>query len=194
MIVVVCLAIGIALRLASGRNLHGLSSVSLRGETALLGLLLAQAAVPALHLVGNGARVAFYVWLATFPGIIGVAWLNRRAPGMLVLGAGLLLNFVVIAANGGMPVVAAAMQAGRAPLVLPGIPAGDFVHVLASSTTRLPWLADVVGLPGPSWLRAVVSPGDLLLFVGIVAFVGAASGRGIPLEGELTATLNGQTS
>lgn len=178
MIVAVCLAIGVALRVASGRDLQGLSSVSLRGEGALLGLLLAQLAVPALHLAGTSARVAFYVWLATFPAIVGAAWLNRRAPGMLALGAGLFLNFVVIAANGGMPVLVAAMQAARASLVVPGIPAGDFVHILVTGATRLPWLADVVALPGPSWFRAVVSPGDILLFVGVIAYVGRVGDRG----------------
>lgn len=174
MIVLICLAVGILLRVASGGDFRSLSDAKLRGETALVGLLLAQLAVPGLHLAGTSARAAFYIWLATFPAIIGVAWLNRHSPGMLMLGTGLLLNFVVIAANGGMPVLLPAMQAARASLVTPGIPAGDFVHVLAGGSTRLPWLADVVALPGPSWLRAVVSPGDLLLFGGVIAFAASA--------------------
>lgn len=174
MIILTCLAIGLLLRLASGRDLSGLSATRLRGESALLGLLVVQLAVPALHLAGTSARAAFYVWLATFPAIAGVAWLNRRAPGMPILSAGLVLNFVVIAANGGMPVLVSAMEATRSSLAVPGIPAGDFVHVLLGHATRLPWLADVVALPGPSWLRAVVSSGDLLLFAGIIAYAAGA--------------------
>jgi len=57
------------------------------------------------------------------------------------------------------------------------IAATDFVHVAASAATRLPWLADVIPVTGPSWLRSVASPGDLMLFAGIVAFLAVAGVR-----------------
>lgn len=174
MIVALCLIIGLALRLMTARGLRTLADMPLIGEGWLIGLLLAQAVVPVLHVTGLAARIAYFVWLATFPMMAGAACANRKAPGMAILGAGLLLNLIVIAANGGMPVF------GAAATMLTGvphtfqIPATDFVHVLGATGTRLPWLADTIPLPGPSWLRAVASPGDLLLFVGIMAFLGGA--------------------
>jgi hypothetical protein len=171
-IIVICLLVGLALRIATGRGLHSLSEAQLKGETFLVGLLVAQAVVPLLDLTGPGARIAYYVWLCTFPCMAVVAWLNRRSPGMAVLGVGLALNFAVIAVNGGMPVFGEAVAMVKAGAQAAAIPPGDFVHVLGTAATRLPWLADVVPLPGPAWLRAVVSPGDLLLFAGIVGFLG----------------------
>jgi hypothetical protein len=171
-IVVTCLIVGLGLRIATGARLGTLPSAKLRGETTLMVLLVAQAVVPTLQLSGSGARIAFYLWMATFPVLVGVAWVNRRAAGMAVLGAGLLLNFVVIAANGGMPVFTAAIELVSSAAARSGaIPTGDFVHVVGTAATRLPWLADVIPLSGPAWVRMVASPGDLLLYVGIVAFL-----------------------
>jgi hypothetical protein len=157
-----------------------LAETKLRGETLLLVFLVLQAVLPLAHLTGIVARIAFLAWLATFVCIIVIAWVNRREPGIAMLGVGLLLNFVVILANGGMPVFIEAVQAVKATAASIPITAGDFIHVLGTAATRLPWLADVVPLPGPSWIRAVVSPGDLLLFAGIVAFVAMAGERPAP--------------
>ena len=181
MIILVCISLGLTLRVATGRSFSELAEYKLRGESLLLLLLVAQAALPLVQLTGIAGRVAFFVWLATFPCMIGVAWLNRRQPGMPMLGLGLLLNAAVIAANGGMPVFDVAAQTVRASAQALTIPTGDFVHVVASAATRLPWLADIVPIPGPEWLRVVVSPGDLLLFAGVVALVATigSSARGL---------------
>jgi hypothetical protein len=181
MIILACIVIGLALRVATGRSLRGLSESRLRGESLLLVLLVSQAALPLVQLTGVAARVAFYVWLATFPCMIAVAWVNRREPGMPMLGIGLLLNLAVIAANGGMPVVEVAAQIARGSAQALTIPAGDFVHIAGSATTLLPWLADVIPLSGPEWLRIVVSPGDLMLFAGVIALV-ATLGSQRPLR------------
>lgn len=175
MIVIVCLAIGVGLRLVCGHGLRTLESVRLRGESWLIALLVVQSTVPVLHLTGSGARVAFFIWLATFPLMIGVAWVNRGSAGMTLLAAGLLLNLAVIVANGGMPVFAEAVSAIRATSQGVRIPPTDFVHVAGTASTRLRWLADAIPLPGPTWLRAVASPGDLLLSAGIVSYLGRAA-------------------
>ena len=177
MILIICLAVGLALRVLSGRGLSSLAHARLRGETPLLLLLLLQALLPLLRLTGGAAHVAFYFWLATFPVLASVAWLNRSQPGMAVLGLGLLLNFVVIGVNGGMPVLPAAIVAVTGTARLHSIPAGDFVHLVGSGMTRLPWLADSLPLPGPTWLRSVASAGDCLLFVGVAAYLAAAQTR-----------------
>ena len=179
MILIVCLTVGLVLRVLSGRRMSDLAHARLRGETALLLLLLLQALIPLLRLTGGAAQLAFYAWLATFPLLASVAWLNRSQPGMVVLGAGLLLNFVVIATNGGMPVLPTAIVAATgAAGGVHTIPLGDFVHLVGSSASRLPWLADVLPIPGPTWLRSVASAGDCLLFVGIAAYLAGAEPGG----------------
>jgi hypothetical protein len=175
-IIGLCLALGLLLRLASGRRLSDLAHAKLRGETLLMGLLVAQALPSVLRLTGPAARIAYAVWLATFPCLVVVAWLNRRSPGMAMLGVGLFLNLVVIALNGGMPVSSLAIMAVKPGSSASHIPVTDFVHVLATSATRLPWLADIIPVTGPSWARMVASAGDCLLFAGIIAFLAAADG------------------
>lgn len=176
MILVFCIVLGLFLRAASGRPLSRLTGLRLRGEGPLLLLLCVQAALPLVELTGVVARIAFWVWLGTFPLLVGVAWANRRQPGMPVLGAGLALNAVVIALNQGMPVSEQAVLSVGSASVAHNIPAGDFVHVLVSATTRAVWLADVIPVPGPTWMRSIASVGDCLLFVGVVVFLAIASG------------------
>jgi hypothetical protein len=176
MIVLVCIGLGLALRFASGRHLADLGGVHLWGEGALLALLVVQLVLPSLTLTGAGARVAFLAWAATFPLTAGVAWVNRREPGMAMLGLGLILNFAAIASNGGMPVFASAAALAKPGIHALSIPATDFIHVLGTSASRLPWLGDVIPITGPAPVRSVVSAGDVLLFAGIIGFLGAAHG------------------
>lgn len=180
MILVLCIASGMLLRLAGGRNLADLSRAGLKGETVLLILLAAQALPPVLGVTGGAARIAYWVWVATFPCLVWIAWLNRRSPGVLMLGLGLLLNLTVILANGGMPVFALAIAAIKPGTVGPVIAATDFVHVAGTTATRLPWLSDIIPIAGPAWLRSIASPGDCLLFAGVAAFLAASAADSPP--------------
>jgi hypothetical protein len=181
-IIVLCLVVGLALRLVTGHSFRGLAATTLRGETFLLFLLVSQAVLPLVQLTGNAARFAYYVWLAIFPCMIAVAWLNRHERGIPLLGAGLLLNLVVVALNGGMPVLSDAVRAAGSSAQVVAIPVGDFVHLIGTAATRLPWLADIIPLPGPAWLHSVASPGDLLLWAGIIAFIGGTEGSRVPRQ------------
>ena len=59
------------------------------------------------------------------------------------------------------------------------MPVGDFIHVLGGMVTRLPWLADAIPLPAAPVSRVVPSAGDLLLYVGVVAFIAGARARAV---------------
>lgn len=100
-------------------------------------------------------------------------WFNRDKKGVLILGLGLFLNLLVIALNRGlMPMTPDTIQAlfpehpisawligsrpGRSKNII--LPAGD---------TRLAWLSDSLLLPEWfPWTRAL-SPGDLLVAIGV---------------------------
>ena len=89
-------------------------------------------------------------------------WLNRDLTGIWIGGLGVLMNFTVIALNGGMPVLLAAAEiAGHdGELIL------DAKHVPLDQSTRLPFLADVLPLP-----NTVLSLGDVMLAIGVGAFL-----------------------
>ncbi|HJX07989.1 MAG TPA: DUF5317 family protein [Actinomycetota bacterium] len=90
---------------------------------------------------------------------------NRWIPAGYVMIAGLLLNLVVVVANGGMPVRAEAITtSGGDPAVLQDATVGK--HHLMSDDDVLWHLGDVIGVPEP--IGVVLSPGDVLLYGGMV--------------------------
>lgn len=100
-------------------------------------------------------------------------WFNRHLVGIKILGLGLVLNLLVILLNGGlMPISPETVQAlypqtplstwqtwfhpGRSKNIL--LPVGE---------TRLAWLSDSILLP--EWFPSTwaLSPGDLLIVLGV---------------------------
>ncbi len=105
--------------------------------------------------------------LLSYLPILAVVIANRDKPGMWLAGFGILMNFTVIAANGGMPVLAEAAQiAGR--LDSPPVVA-DYKHVLLTRDTFLPLLGDV--MPIRVIQGQVLSLGDIFLAVGLGRFL-----------------------
>ncbi|MFQ5517987.1 MAG: DUF5317 domain-containing protein [Acidimicrobiia bacterium] len=102
--------------------------------------------------------------LASYVPLVVLAYVNRTRPGMALAGVGMALNFAVIAINGGMPVLPAAVDlvGGSLPLQL------DAKHVLLDDTSILIFLADIIPL---RWLGQVLSIGDVLLAVGLAQFL-----------------------
>jgi hypothetical protein len=163
--------LGILLRLLRSGSLRNLSEVKLRGEGFLLGIFTAQMLIMLLPLPAAWHAAAYLVWITTFPPLVLIAWWNRREPGLWAIGLGLLLNFLVVVSNGGMPVSAAAALVVNPALAVLRIPATDFAHVLLSAGTRLPWLADIIPLPGPAGIRGLLSIGDCFIILGIALFI-----------------------
>ena len=99
------------------------------------------------------------------------AWLNRGLAGMPILMVGLLLNFVVIVANGGwMPITpqTANLLAGKDVLQFMNLGSrfGEKDILLLTQNTHLEFLADHF-LP-PAWFpyKAAFSLGDILISIG----------------------------
>jgi hypothetical protein len=116
--------------------------------------------VAGAQLVGSGpARPALVFGLAGFWLVLnlrGRRWSVRIALLLILVGGA--MNAAVIAANGAMPYRSAETHTTAK-------------HVPMDAGTRLAWLADIIPCPP---LRAQVSVGDLVLFVGIGAFVAVA--------------------
>ena len=87
---------------------------------------------------------------------------NRMISGVRLTLIGLLLNIVVIVANGRMPVSGQAVQS----MSLADVPLSDLRHGIADSGSFLSFLGDVIPAGG-----GVFSIGDILMAVGLFVFL-----------------------
>ncbi|WP_232295123.1 DUF5317 domain-containing protein [Parafrankia sp. EUN1f] len=113
-------------------------------------------------------------WILASASLVVFTLTNRRLPGLGLLCAGVILNAVVINANGGdMPV--SAWAADRAGVPIEEVTASHF-HTVADSQTSLRLLSDILPLPMPG-SAAVVSFGDVLMAAGLGLFGGVGPVR-----------------
>ncbi|HYY08668.1 MAG TPA: DUF5317 family protein, partial [Actinomycetota bacterium] len=157
MLVLILIALAVLIGFVAGGSLRPFEHVRVHWwGAALVGVLLQ--ALPFTSGLGTAAVIASYVLL------VGFAVVNRRLPALWLVIAGLLLNLAVIGLNDGMPVSSSALRsAGADSAGLVG--AGAIKHHLMRPDDVLTPLADVIGIPSP--IGAVVSVGDLLLYLGI---------------------------
>jgi hypothetical protein len=107
--------------------------------------------------------------------LLFMVWTNRRVPGMLLLGLGLLLNLVVMLANGGYMPIAPETLGRIGAHDLAAAPVGTRMLgykdlVLPREQTQLGVLSDILVLPWPFAPNAF-SVGDVLIAVGLFVLV-----------------------
>lgn len=100
-----------------------------------------------------------------------VIWLNRRYVGLWFIGLGALLNALVMLFNGGRMPVDMSLLGNEAymtkalDLMLKG---ADNKHVALDAATKIPFLADIISVPGFIGLgMPVISIGDIIVAVGL---------------------------
>jgi len=108
--------------------------------------------------------------LLSFALLMIMVILNRSAPGMWIAGLGVLMNFVVIAVNGGMPVLAGAAEVASGFTVASPDLSTSFMHVPLDETSRLTFFADVIPLRLLG-IGEVISVGDIFLALGLGSFL-----------------------
>lgn len=105
--------------------------------------------------------------------LLGFVWFNRDLVGLRILGLGLILNLLVIILNGGLMPLAPETAQALYPEVSPSVwqigsrPGMSKNILLLYEDTRLAFLSDSILLPAWfPWTRAL-SPGDLLIVLGV---------------------------
>lgn len=163
-------ALGVLAGLARGGKVGNITIARFRLPVFVFaGLLMQLGAELYAVFADSGIRdsgLGFGILAASYALLVLFVLANIKLRGMLMIGLGLVLNLTVITLNGGMPVsVSAAWAAGFDP--------SEYLrtavkHRALGPSTRLPFLADVIPLPG---LRKVISPGDILFGLGIFFLV-----------------------
>lgn len=153
-------------------SLANLARLKLRGLWLILAALVIQLLIfpldPREPIIKAGTP---YLHLLSYLCLLAFIGLNWRYFEILIMGVGLALNFLVIAANGGyMPASAKALrQAGLeevAATLEQGLHHGN--TVLMGPETWLNPLGDLLYLPASVPLANAFSVGDLLLALGLV--------------------------
>jgi len=155
----VAIGVGAVVGLARGGKPSNLTDLRVGG----LALLVAGFLIQFISTFVTRKDLAVGLLLLSYLLLLVFAGINRSAGGMWIVGIGVLMNFSVIALNGGMPVLPEAAE-------LAGVSAAKVAasakHVVLDGSTRLPFLGDIIPLPG-----SVVSLGDVLLGIGLGVFI-----------------------
>ena len=166
-LVIGTLVVGVAAGLLLGGRLGNLADLRIRWLPlavvgfALQSLTFRGAVWPLLILAAS------YVLLTAF----AVENVRSRVPGARLILIGILLNFTVIALNGGMPVTRAALVESHQQDTLHELVAGGAVkHHLAAPDDHLVILGDVIPIAP---VRQIVSIGDVFTYVGVAWLVAA---------------------
>ena len=169
MMIAAVFILGVAVSVVLGGDLSQLAALPLRdpallvaglaGQIVAFGLLPRMFGSPSIALVAT-LHLISYVAAGIF------LWRNARVPGLLLVGAGAILNGTTIALNGGtLPASAAALRtAGVVEAAQPSrsglVNSGVLAHPV------LPWLGDVFAIPAVVPLANVFSIGDVVIVAG----------------------------
>jgi hypothetical protein len=144
-----------------GGSLNRLTGIRLRYVWIVVLALVLQILITEV-ITGAPRTLLISLHLESYVMVAFALWSNRELPGLLVLGAGGMLNAVVIALNDGtLPASARALrQAGLATN------SADFANSGVLAHPILPWFGDIIATP--PWLpfRNVMSIGDVIALIG----------------------------
>lgn len=167
--------VGLVLGYLRGGRLGNLAAVKLRWAWLLLPSLILQFLIFPL-----GSREPIIPWGTPYWHILSYLFLlafltrNGRIPELIVMGTGLIFNFLAVVANGGyMPASAEALRRAGLESVAQALEAGSRLGntVLMTEDTRLNFLGDWLYLPAWMPLSSAFSLGDALLGLGAATFL-----------------------
>jgi hypothetical protein len=165
-ITIVAIGAGLLIGFLTGGRIKYLGERSFR-----LGLVFAVGVAFQLLITYGPRSVPVAVLLLSYACLMTFAVANLDLRGMGLIAIGIALNFIVIAANRGMPVDPAAIRTAGV------YSSAELRHKviegkrhLQRSDDRLLWLSDIIPASLPGYPQ-VVSFGDLILYVGVAALM-----------------------
>ncbi len=165
MLIVILILVAVAAGFVAGGSLRGFERVQIHWWGAAAAGLAVQV-IPSFSVGGRSLGPAMLA--LSYALLVAFLWVNRRLPAAPIMLIGLVLNLLVVVPNGGMPVSASAVETSGGSNALLA-PIDDGKHHRMTEDDVLTPLADVIALPAP--VGAVLSIGDLFLYVGMMAFV-----------------------
>jgi Family of unknown function (DUF5317) len=164
MIILVAFLIVVASVPLAGGRLQDVARLRVRWPLLIVATMVGQMLVTDVFADRLGGAPGAILHVVTYGFALLFLWLNRHIRGLWIVVAGGLMNFVAIAANGGvMPTTEWALEtAGRAEAT-----AESFSNSGKVDDARLVWLGDALAWPEPLPLHNVFSVGDVVLVVGV---------------------------
>ena len=166
----IVLFLALTIAILRGGRLINLGDIELKSWWLLLVSLGLQLGTQWLPDETWSETVGVIMVLVSFVLLMILVTFNRAKAGMWIAGIGVLMNFTVIAINGGMPVLAGAAEVASGFTVAEPDISGSFKHVLLDETSRLTFFADVIPLRLVG-IGEVVSLGDIFLALGLGVFL-----------------------
>jgi hypothetical protein len=170
------IALAIPLALAFGGRLGRISQLEIRGLWLFfIAIGIQIVAFPFAFLPWTtGENTAKVLWLISYGCLLAAAAVNRRILGAQIVAAGMALNLAAILTNGGrMPATPGAMEAA-------GLNFAVKHNSVAAAEPNLSWLVDRFAAPDWVPLANVFSVGDVVIALGAVVLVFAATGAHLP--------------
>lgn len=178
MFVLVVLVLAVSMSYLRGGRLSRLAHAPLHRPWLLfvgVGVQVAVDVLAAQEVLGDASTLGWVGLLISQLLVVAFVVSNWQLPGIVLVASGLLLNAVVMAANGAMPVDPAAIQV----LGLDGATVPPGKHTLLTESTHVPWLADIWPLP---LMRSIISVGDVVLAAGLLPITHALMTHRSPAE------------
>lgn len=153
-----------------GGSLRRLATVTLRGEGFILAVFVLQALVRGRGVpMVVGASAGTLLWVLLSLTLVALLITSRASRGAGLMSIGIALNVLVVLANGFMPVSSSSgLAVGHS---LTDIASRSYgIYATSGPNTLLGLLGDT--LPMPLLDGAIIlSPGDVLLGVGVVCLI-----------------------
>lgn len=166
----IVLFFALAISMLRGGRLVNLGDIELRAWWLLVIAFGLQAGTSLLPDESWSDTAGLVMILGSFLLLMVLVVLNRASPGMWIAGLGVLMNFTVIAVNGGMPVLAGAAEVASGFAVSEPDVSGSYKHIPLDEDSQLTFLADVIPLRLAN-IGEVISLGDIFLALGLGAFL-----------------------
>lgn len=171
MLILWAIPVGVAIGLALGGRIEGLSQLRFRWPWLAVGGLLVQVVLFSETGFDAAGSLAPAIYVLSTAAVLIAVVRNLPLAGMPIVALGALANLAAILANAG------SMPADPGALALAGLSAGDHTNSVVLARPGLQPLTDVFAAPAWVPFANVFSVGDVLIAIGIAWVIAATMRR-----------------